>query len=97
MKKPENETFSIPMVWNEGGNLQMEIYICDTNELNPHRYIKELGIVVIGKEKQSSDDFVQIDNGNDFGIEEIERLIKFLNKAKRKIKKFNENSKPTIC
>lgn len=96
MKNLENETFSIPMGWNKGGNLQMEIYICDTNELNPHRNIKELGIVVIDKEKQSSGEFVQIDNGNDFGVEEIEKLIKFLNKAKKHIKKFNENSKPTI-
>ena len=96
MKKLENETFSIPMGWNKGGELQMEIYICDTNELNPHRNIKELGIVVIDKEKQSSGEFVQIDNGNDFGVEEIEKLIKFLNKAKKHIKKFNENSKPTI-
>jgi hypothetical protein len=96
MKKPENETFSIPMVWSKGGNLQMEIYICETNELNPHRNIKELGIVIIDKEKQSTDNFVQIDNNNEFGVEEIERLIKFLNKAKRHIKKFNENSKPTI-
>ena len=96
MKKPKNEIFSIPMGWNKGGPLQMEIYICDTNELNPHRNIKELGIVVIDKEKQSSDEFVQIDNGNDFGVEEIEKLIKYLNKAKRHIKKFNENSKPTI-
>ena len=96
MKKTENETFSIPMGWSKGGDLQMEIYICETNELNPHRNIKELGFVIIDNKKQSTDNFVQIDNGNDFGIEEIERLIKFLNKAKRKIKKFNENSKPTI-
>lgn len=90
----ENQIFSIPMGWNKGGNLQMEIYICKTNELNPHRNIKELGIVIIDKEKQSTDNFVQIDNSNEFGFEEIERLIKFLRKAKTHIQRFNANSKP---
>jgi len=95
-KKMDEQIFSIPMSWNKGGSLQLDFYVCDTNEINPNRDIKELGIVIIDREKQSADDFVQIDNSNDFGVEEIESLIKFLHKVKKHIKKFNDNSKPIL-
>lgn len=77
-------------------DMVLEFYICETNELNPHREIKELGIVMYEKDDdvRNSDNFRQMDNSNDFGIEEIDALIKYLCKAKKHIKTFNENSKP---
>lgn len=96
MKKIEKQVFSVPMVWNKGDDMTLEFYVCQTNELNPYREIRELGIVVYESEekKRNSDEFRQLDNSNDFGIEEIERLIKYLQKVKKHIKVFNENSKP---
>jgi hypothetical protein len=89
----QDEVFSIPMFWNKGGNIQLDFYTCSTNELNPYREIKELGIVIFDKEKKDTNSFMQIDNKIDLGINEIENLIKFLNKVKRHIKEFNNNSK----
>lgn len=65
--------------------------------MNPHRYIKELGVIVYenDKEKRKSDEYRQMDNSNEMGIEEIESLIKYLQKVKKHIKTFNENSKPS--
>ena len=93
-KSWEDDCFSIPMTMNKNRKMKMELYICQTNEIKPYRSIRELGVVVFDESNEPSDYPIQIDNGNDFGIEEIERLIKFLNKAKRNIKKFNENSLP---
>jgi hypothetical protein len=97
MKKIEEECFKVPMCWNKGDDMILEFYVCTTNELNPYRDIKELGIVVYesNDEKRKSDEFRQLDNYNDLGVEEIEKLIKYLHKVKKHIKSFNENSKPT--
>lgn len=94
MSKIDDQKFVVPMGWNKGGNLRLEFFVCDTNEINPERDIKELGIVVYDVDKNSTSDFVQIDNSNDFGVDEIDRLIKFLGRLKRHIKKFNDNSLP---
>ena len=96
-KQTEEQIFQVPMAFGKGDDMILEFYICKTNEINPHRDIRELGIVVYEKDKtlRESDEFRQMDNCNEFDVEEIEKLIKFLNKAKRQIKKFNENSKPT--
>ena len=85
------------MVWNKGDDMILEFYVCKTNDINPYRDIRELGIVIYEKDKtlRESDEFRQIDNYNEFDVEEIEKLIKYLHKVKKHIKTFNENSKPT--
>ena len=95
--KIEEQMFQFPMTFNKGNDMILEFFVCGTNELNPHRKIKELGIVIYEKdvEKRKSDEYRQLDNSNQMGVEEIEALIKYLYKIKKHIKKFNENSKPT--
>ena len=93
----KDTTLEVPMAFSRGDDMILEFYVCETNELNPYREIKKLGICVYEKDKQrrESDEFRQMDNCNDFDVNEIEKLIKFLHKAKNHIKKFNANSKPT--
>jgi hypothetical protein len=79
----ENQKYSIDLDLGK----KLEFYVCSTNEIESNREIRELGIVVIG-------DKVQLDG--DQNIEQIESLIKYLQKAKRYIKKFNENSIPSV-
>lgn len=95
--KIEEQVFQLPMTFNKANDMILEFFVCGTNELNPHREIKELGVVIYEKdtEKRKSDEYRQLDNSNDMGVEEIETLIKYLNKVKKHIKAFNENSKPT--
>ncbi len=97
MKKIDEQIFQVPMVWNKGDDMILEFYVCKTNDINPYRDIRELGIVIYEKDKtlRESDEFRQIDNYNEFDVEEIEKLIKYLHKVKKHIKTFNENSKPT--
>lgn len=94
--KIQDQSFRVPMTSNRDSDMVLEFYICETNELNPYREIKELGVVLFEKDesKRNSDSFRQLDNSNDFGVEEIDILIKYLQKAKKHIKKFNESSKP---
>lgn len=65
---------------------EVEFFICSTNELDPHRNIKELGLVVL---KEG----LQIDVS--FDAEQLKSLIKYLNEAKVYIDDFNSQSKPT--
>ncbi len=99
MKKIKDEVFKIPMGGNVNGEMTLEFYVCETNELFPERDIKELGLVMYESEPEArkSEGWRQFNNDNDFGIEEIESLIKYLQKVKKHIKSFNENSKPNIC
>lgn len=98
MKNIEEQVFSVPMIFNKGNEMILEFFVCQTNELNPHREVKELGIVLYEKdiEIRKSDKFRQLDNSNEMGVEEIESLIKYLHKVKKHIKKFNDNSIPKI-
>ena len=92
--KIEKEVFRVPMVYKDSHTMVIEFYICETNETYPHRDIKELGIVVYEgddtKWKSKLNDPIQLDNGNDFDVEQIGKLIKYLQKAKKHIKTFNE-------
>ena len=92
----DEQVFSIPMTFNRGNDMILEFFVCQTNELNPHREIKELGIVLYEKdfEVRQSDKFRQLDNNNEMGVEEIESLIKYLQKVKKHIKNFNDKSIP---
>lgn len=97
MEKIEDNVFKIPMGLKQADDMILEFYVCKTNELNPHREIRELGVVIYegNKASRESSGFRQLDNSNEFDVEEIEKLIKYLHKVKKHIKKFNENSKPT--
>ena len=95
--KIEEQVISFPFCFNKGNDMILEFFVCETNEINPYREIKELGIVLYEKDeaKRKSYDFRQMDNMNEFGVDEIEKLIKYLQKVKKHIKAFNENSKPS--
>ncbi|HBL77726.1 MAG: hypothetical protein A2W90_02535 [Bacteroidetes bacterium GWF2_42_66] len=95
--KIEEQVFQFPMTFNKENDMILEFFVCGTNELNPHREIKELGVVIYEKdeEKRKSDNYRQMDNMNELGVVEIEKLIKYLQKVKKHIKTFNENSKPS--
>ena len=95
MKKLEEQVFKIPMGGNRLGEMTLEFYICETNELFPERNIKELGLVMYESDPEAriSEGWRQFDNENDFSVEEIEKLIKYLQKVKKHIKTFNNNSK----
>lgn len=64
---------------------QLEFYVCDTNELNPVRDIKEIGIVLLEGNNQLDGQL----NEN-----ELDSLIDYLNDCKHYIAKFNEKSNP---
>jgi len=97
MKKIEEQVLTFPFCFNKANDMLLEFFVCQTNELNPYRETRELGIVIYEKdeEKRKSADYRQMDNMNEFGVDEIEKLIKYLQKVKKHIKTFNENSKPS--
>lgn len=64
---------------------EMEFFCVDTNEVNPYRYIKECGIVVLKKD-------VQLDF--DLNEEELTEMIGFLTEMRDHISKFNTESNP---
>ncbi len=65
-------------------NSEIEFYTFSTNEIEPYREIKELGIVVLHGEKQFDFDL----NEND-----IDELIKYLQDIKEHVSQFNFNSR----
>lgn len=94
----EKEVFRIPMAYKDSQSMVLEFFICETNEVEPERDTRELGVVIyegdVEKRKDKSSNSIQLDNSNDFNVEKIDALIKYLKKAKKHIKFFNENSKP---
>ena len=78
----ENQVYRIEM----SDKYKLELYVCDTNELNPHRDIKEIGVVVFKDGEQIDGDIDEIG---------LDSLIKFLTDCKKHILEFNANSKPT--
>lgn len=64
----------------------LEFYICGTNEIEPYRETREIGIYVLKGE-------MQLDAG--LNESEIESLIKYLEDARRYINNFNRESKTT--
>jgi hypothetical protein len=95
--KIEDQIFQFPMTFNKGNDMLLEFFVCKTNDIDPYREVRELGIVIYEKdeEKRISNEYRQMDNMNEFGVDEIEKLIKYLQKVKKHIKTFNDNSKPT--
>tara|TARA_R110001632_G_scaffold230449_1_gene367869 strand:+ start:323 stop:562 length:240 start_codon:yes stop_codon:yes gene_type:complete len=64
----------------------LEFFVAETNELEPHRDIREMAVVMINKEQQI--DF-------SLGSDKLDSLIDYLTRCKEYINTFNENSKPT--
>lgn len=62
-------------------NKSLEIYICDTNEVEPYKKTKEIGVVLLGKD-------LQIDG--QLNSEELSSLIKYLEDCKEYIDEYNE-------
>lgn len=67
-------------------NKTIEFFCCVTNDLNPTRDIRELGIVVFDK------DGLQI--YFDFDEKEFDSLIDYLIRLRDYCKEFNKNTKP---
>ena len=95
-EKIENQVINFPICFNDRNDMLLEFYVCETNTTEPYKPIKELGITIYDKDekKRNSDDYIQGDNMYELGVDEIEKLIKYLQKVKRHIKNFNEKSKP---
>ena len=80
------EKYEIEMLGRDE-DTKLEFFICDTNELDPYREIKEIGIVIHGNK------FGQLDGQLD--VDQLKDLINYLNRCKRRIIKFNSESKPS--
>jgi hypothetical protein len=63
----------------------VEFYVCGTNELEPYRAIKELGIVVLKGDTQLD---------GELNLSELDSLIKYLEDCRDHIKDFNAKSLP---
>jgi len=76
----ENQIYRIAM----SSEKKIELFICDTNELEPYKKIKEIGIVVLGVGTQFD---------GSLSSDGIESLIKYLEDCKEYIDEYN--NKPT--
>ncbi len=78
-----NQIYRIEMSENKN----LEIFICNTNELEPYRRIKEIGVVLIGNN-------MQIDGSLD--LPQLQSLIKYLEDCKEYIQEYNntQNTNP---
>lgn len=65
---------------------KLEFYCCRTNEVNPDRDVRELGICVTNKGD------MQIDFS--LNQEELKSLVKHLGQLLEYVEEFNSNSKP---
>ena len=88
----ENQIYRIKM----SDNKSLEIYICDTNEVEPYKKIKDIGIVLLGKDTQFD---------GSLNSEELSSLIKYLEDCKEYIDEYNslsskqtvQKQRPTFC
>jgi hypothetical protein len=76
--KMDNQIYRIRMPDNK----TLEFYICDTNEIEPYKKTKEMGIVFLGDNKQ-------VDGGLNY--DELSSLINFLENCKEYIGDYNNN------
>lgn len=81
----ENTIYRINLEENKNKKIDLEFYICDTNELNPYRKIKELGIIILDNKK------LQLDAS--LSEIELDSLIEYLIDCKKHIINFNKESK----
>lgn len=79
----ENQIYRIDLTDNKTA----EFYICRTNETQPYKEIREIGLVILGNH-------IQLDGC--LNESELESLIKYLEDCKDYITKYNKASKPKI-
>jgi len=77
----ENQIYRL----KDGDGTELEFWICDTNELNPRKDIKELAVTVLK-------DGMQLDF--DMDVNAAKSLIKYIEDSLEYIKEYNKNSKP---
>ena len=77
----ENQIYRIEM----SSKYKLEFYVCETNELNPYRVIKEMGVILYDKNDQ-------IDG--ELNTQQLDSLINYLTDCKHYIEQFNSESKP---
>jgi hypothetical protein len=75
----DNQIYRITM----SDKKSLEIYICDTNEVEPYKKTKEIGVVLLGKD-------LQIDG--QLNSDELSSLIKYLEDCKEYIDEYNSLS-----
>jgi hypothetical protein len=94
--KIEDQVFKIQMSGNSKRSLTLEFYVCNSNELNPYRETKELGVILYDTDEalRKSNEYIQYNNDDEIGINEVDELVKYLQKAKKHIKQFNDKSQP---
>lgn len=76
----DNQIYRIKM----SDNKSLEIYICNTNEVEPYKKTKEIGIIILEKDSQ-------IDG--QLNTNELSSLIKYLESCKEYIDEYNSLSK----
>lgn len=79
----ENQIYRLKMV----ENAEIEFYVCGTNEVDPYRSIRELGVVFLSGEMQWD---------GEMNINELDSLIKYLTECKAYIIEYNKTSVPEI-
>ena len=77
----ENQIYRV----NMESKVDLEFYVCGTNELNPYRETREIGIQLIIEEKQ-------LDAGLD--VNELNSFIDYLTKCRDYIVDYNSKSIP---
>jgi hypothetical protein len=80
----DNQYFRVKM-YGAKEETNVEFYVCDTNELEPMRDIKEIGLVMVL-------DKDQFDGA--LNEKQLDSLIKYLTDCRQYINEFNANSKP---
>ena len=77
----ENQIYRV----NMKSKVDLEFYVCGTNEINPYRETREIGIQLIIEEKQ-------LDAGLD--VNELNSFIDYLTKCRDYIVDYNSKSIP---
>jgi len=79
----ENQIYRV----NMENKVDLEFYVCGTNELEPYKEIREMAIQLIIGEKQLD---------ASLELNELDSLIKYLTDCKEYIEAFNEKSLPKL-
>lgn len=81
----ENTIYRINLESSKNKRIDLEFYVCGTNEVEPYRKTKELGIIIYDNKK------LQLDASLD--ETELDALIEYLRDCKIYITNFNKESK----
>ena len=77
----ENQVYRL----EDGSSVNLEFWICDSNDIEPIKDIKEIAITL--EDGESRYDF-------DLDIDSTKSLIKYLKESLKYVEKYNKNSKP---